>query len=122
MAALNSLKSVMPVFNTVTVTVLRPVTELDEFNEEVATDWETDDVDCVLVSPGRTIDLGVDRPNGIQCDLVFHFPYWYESSLRGCLIEYEGERFSVIGDPQPYMAENTPGEWNRQVATVMHDG
>lgn len=54
--------------------------------------------------------------------MMFHFPKTYKRSLRGAFIEHSGVRFSVIGDPQPYLDSLTPLDWDRPVEAVVVDG
>ena len=82
----------------------------------------TETVDNVVVHPGGTEDLAETRPEGIRIDMTFHFPKTYTESLRGARIRYQDREYRVIGDPQSYMEDNTPGEWNRTVETEVCDG
>lgn len=54
--------------------------------------------------------------------MTFHFPKTYTASLRDCQIRYGGREYPVIGDPQPYLDANCPGEWNRAVECGVCDG
>lgn len=76
------------------------------------------DVDDVLIAPGSTELLDASRPEGVSVAYTLHFPKTYTDSLEGCTVElpapWTGE-YRVIGDPQPYMDENTPTRWNRPV-------
>lgn len=107
------------------VYVLTPVTETDSFNNEVVTDWTRTAVDNVLIQPGATADLEASRPAGITVDLTLHFPKSFTGDLRGCNVELTGRWagvYSVVGEPQPYMPENTPTSWNYTVEVVRADG
>lgn len=77
--------------------------------------WEREDVAPVLFSPGASVDLAEGRPEGKRIDATFHFPRGYGKSLKGCRIAYAGREWAVVGDPQPYMERNTPGEWTLPV-------
>lgn len=80
-------------------------------------------VDNVLVHPFKTADeLGSNRPDGISVDLVLHFPKSYTGDLRGLVIEVRGVDYDVIGSPERYENNNTPGNWNMSVDAVRRDG
>ena len=83
-------------------------------------------VSGLLVSPGGTDDLEAARPDGVSVDLTAHFPKTWTSDLRGCELElaapYDGIRWRVIGEPKPYMDDNTPGEWYMPVELVRANG
>ena len=105
------------------VEVLRRSTgAVDVHGNEVPSEWVSEPVANVLPQPGAKSDLEASRPNGVTVSMTFHFPKTYSASLRGCLIRYEGREFSVIGDPQPYVEANCPGEWNRPVECGVCDG
>ncbi len=106
-------------FATTTIKVLRPTETLDSFGDIDRSNYVAEAVDEVLVSPSRTEDNLKGNPEGVLVDYVFHFPYWYTTSLKDCRIEYEGEQYIVIGDPRGYMPENTPTSWNRPVLTFL---
>lgn len=109
------------------VEVLTPVVVgADAMGEPVIT-WESSEVENVLFQPGggnatTTSDLDVERPNGVRINVTFHFPKSFEGSLRGCKVKRGEYVYRVIGDPQPYMVDNTPGEWNRSVACEVVNG
>lgn len=88
---------------------------VDRFGNAEET-WSTSTVDDVLISPGATADLEASRPEGVQVAYTMHFPKTFTGSLEGCKVElpepYSGV-YRVIGDPRPYMDENTPTRWNR---------
>lgn len=74
------------------------------------------DVENVLVIPGARADLsGADRPEGVRVVFNLHFPKTCTGSLRGADVQVRGQWYRVIGDPQPYTPENTPGAWNLPV-------
>lgn len=104
------------------VTVVRPCRTRDELGDIVDESSERDVVPGVLVAPGTTSDLDASRPEGIAVALTLHFPKTYTPPLNGCYVEVRGETYAVVGDPQPYTAENTPGSWNRAVEVTRTDG
>ena len=65
---------------------------------------------------------GVLRPNGRKVDMTFHWPRGHARSLAGCIVEFDGRRYRVIGDPAPYIDGNTPGPFDRTVETEAVDG
>lgn len=105
------------------VEVLRRSTgAVDAHGNDVPGELASEPVANVLPQPGATSDLEASRPNGVTVSMTFHFPKTYTSSLRGCMIRYGGRKFSVIGDPQPYVEASCPGEWNRAVECGVCDG
>ncbi len=99
-------------FQGVTVEVLRPVEgAIDEMGEPTI-EWERETVENVLCAPSTTEDLEATRPDGVKVSVTFHFPKTYTKSLRGCMVVYNQNKYRVIGNPIPYMAQNTPGQWN----------
>lgn len=112
----------MSLFTPEPVTVIRRTVERDELNDEVAVTVEREDVTNVLVTPGTTTDLDASRPEGVTVALTLHFPKTYTKALKGCLVEVRGATYAIVGDPQPYTPENTPGEWNRPAEVTRTDG
>ena len=105
------------------VEVIRPGTPTaDAHGNEVAGQPTREQVGNVLPQPGGTSDLEASRPDGVAVSMTFHFPKAYTASLRGCSVSYGGREYPVIGDPQPYLDENTPGDWNRSVECGACDG
>lgn len=107
-----------------TVTVIRPVeTGRDELNEPVYGEPEREEVAGCLVTPGASSDLDERRPYGVRVACTLHLPKSYAGSLRGCQVEVSGRAYRTIGgDPVPYMAENTPGPWDRAIGLEAVDG
>lgn len=96
---------------------------IDEFgNERVEYRKYPLTVSNVLVAPTSSQDLGAERPDGTVTIMTFHFPKTYIGSLKGCLIGWNGSRWEVIGDPQPYSKKSTPGMWNRPVQARLVEG
>ncbi len=54
--------------------------------------------------------------------MTFHFPKSFAESLRGARVTYAGTTYEVVGDPQPYLEDLTPGDWNRAVSCVIVRG
>ena len=85
----------------------------------------TEVVDNVLISPGATNDLEAARPEGVTVDLTLHFPKTFNKSLEDCKIElpapYAGV-YKVVGNPKPYMIQNTPTNWYMPVEVVAAHG
>lgn len=108
------------------VTVFRPVAGgFDRLGNPAAAGWEAEEVAGVLIAPAASQDLGAERPEGYTDALTIHFPKEYTQSLLGCEIELPApwpSRVRVIGDPQPYQAELTPGRWNRAADCEVSDG
>lgn len=105
-----------------TVTVLRPRETSDELGEPVYGDPEREAVENVVVSPGPTADLDASRPDGVRVAYTLCFPKTYGGSVKGCSVEVRGKAFAVVGDPQRYGAENTPGDWNMAAEVEAVDG
>jgi len=95
---------------------------LDEFRNERAEYGSAQTLNNVLVAPSSSQDLGAERPDGDATVMTFHFPKTYIGSLKGCLIGWKGQWWEVIGDPQPYSKESTPGMWNRPVQARLVKG
>lgn len=105
--------------NGTTVTVLRPtVTGQDRLGNPVHGAPTSEQVGNVLVAPGATADLEASRPEGVTVTHTLHFPKTYTASLEGCSVVLPAPwagTYLVVGDPRPYMDENTPTPWNRPV-------
>lgn len=99
----------------------RERTGTDRYNSPV---YETveERVDGVLPQPGGSSDLDASRPEGVRVAMTFHFPKSYAKSLKGCAVAYAGREYRVIGDPQPFLGADTPGEWDRAVECEAVDG
>ena len=101
------------------VTVIAPNFDgYDRFGEPIATTPTRTTVDNVLVSPGGTADLEAAREDGVTVALTLHFPKSFTADLRGCEVELAGQfagTYRVIGEPKPYMYENTPTAWHMPV-------
>ena len=106
----------------IVVEVFRPSHATDAHGNQVKSNEASEQVENVLPAPVSTADLGAERPDGVRIDMVFHFPKSYTQSLKDCHIVYRGTRFRVVGNPQPYLLELTPGAWNRAVEAVEVDG
>jgi hypothetical protein len=104
------------------VCVLRFVETGKDGMGEPVQEWQSETVEDVLFSPSSTADGSVERPNGDTLIVTFHFPKTYTQSLRGCRIEYAGNTYSVQGDPQAYMIDNCPTQWNRTVTAQVYYG
>ena len=104
------------------VTVRTPTVGYDEHMEEVTT-WDEATVQNVVVTPGATSDvLDSTRPDGTRVAFTLGFPKSFTAPLRGCRVLVRGIECAVIGDPQPYTAENVPGAWNMNVEVERVDG
>lgn len=95
---------------------------VDEFGNEPVEYGSAQTVSNVLVAPVSSLDLGAERPAGDATVMTFHFPKTYIGSLKGCLIGWQGRNWEVIGDPQPYSKDSTPGMWNRPVQARLVEG
>lgn len=94
---------------------------IDRYGASIYED-ATSEVLNVIPQPGGTENLDETRPEGVTVDMTFHFPKNYTDSLKGARIRYSNHEYRVIGDPQPYLDANTPGDWNRAVETEVCDG
>ena len=105
-----------------TVTVRTPTIGYDEHMEEVVT-WQEATVQNVVVTPGAASDvLDSTRPDGTRVAFTLGFPKSFTAPLRGCRVLVRGIECAVIGDPQPYAAESTPGPWNYTAEVARVDG
>lgn len=105
-----------------TVVVVSLETEYDELGEPVSVKETREMVENVVVAPGATADLDETRPEGVSVAFTLCFPKTYSGDLRGRSVEVRGIEYKVIGDPQRYTAENTPGDWNLTVEVTRVDG
>ena len=115
------------VLSGVAVTVLSPSAststtttgEYDPFGAWIAGVMSETTVANVLVDNPTSEDIEQStRQHGVSCDLLLHFPKKYHGSLRGCMValpEPWSATYEVLGDPQPYDPELTPGEHDRKV-------
>ena len=95
---------------------------LDEFGNERVAYRPVISINNVLVAPTSSQDLGAERPEGDATIMTFHFPKTYIWQLKGCLIGWKGKWWEVIGAPQPYSKDSTPGVWNRPVQARLVEG
>lgn len=95
---------------------------LDEFGNERVAYRSSISVYNVLVAPSSSQDLGAGRPDGDATIMTFHFPKTYTGELKGCLIGWNGYWWEVIGNPQKYAEQSTPGVWNRPVQARLVEG
>lgn len=105
-----------------TVTVIRREFERDELGEPSSERVTRETVGNVVVAPGSTSDLDASRPEGVTVSFTLCFPKSYGGDLRGCSVEVRGTEYSVVGDPQGYTSENTPGDWNLTAEVTRTDG
>lgn len=97
----------------------------DSFGNDVIVYSAPQAVDNVLVTPGPCKELDASRPEGVRVALTVHFPKGWSGELRGARITLPapwGGAYNVIGDPMPYMPENTPTPWNMPVEVEAVDG
>lgn len=105
-----------------TVIVRTPTVGYDEHMEEVPS-WSARPVQNVVVTPGSTADVrDSTRPDGTRVAFTLGFPKTFTAPLRGCRVLVRGIECAVIGDPQPYTAENVPGAWNYTAEVTRVDG
>lgn len=97
------------------VVVIRPIETGRDSMGEPLREWVEEAPVAAVVAPGATADLDATRPQGVRVAFTLHFPKSYEGSLRGCKVRVRGDEYRVIGDPQPYAPQNTPGRYNRPV-------
>lgn len=113
-------------FTTTNCTVYSPTRgERDAFGNSARGFDAGTDVSGVLVAPGSTDDLDASRPDGVTVSLTLHFPKTFEGDLRGCEIKLPepwAGRYRVVGEPMPYMSENTPGAFWLPVEVVRANG
>lgn len=105
-----------------TVEVSRTTRLLDELGEPRGEEVEREEVRNVLVAPGATSDLDSTRPNGVTVAFTLCFPKSYEGDLKDATVTVRGIACKVVGDPQRYTEENTPGAWNLTCEVMRTDG
>ena len=92
----------------------------DPFNAPIYENVREDVAD-VLVTPGATSDLDASRPEGVRVVYTIH-ALSQSKTLKGCLVQYLGDTYRIIGDPQPYMGDGTPGPWDMAAEVERVDG
>lgn len=87
-------------------------------------EWAPESVDDVLVAPGARADVVESvRPAGVDVRYTLHFPKGYPATLRGARVRVRGqEPLAVVGDPDHYIAANTPTRWSMPVEVGRVDG
>ena len=105
-----------------TVTVIRRTEKRDELGEPAGFTEEREEARNVVVAPGSTSDLDASRPEGVTVAFTLCFPKGYAGELRGCSVLVRGCEYSVVGNPQRYAPENTPGDWNLTAEVARTDG
>lgn len=69
-------------------------------------------VENVIIQPGACSDVvESNRPSGSSVKYTLHFPKTFDGDLEGAEIEVRGNWYEVVGRPDHYTLENTPGEW-----------
>lgn len=106
------------------VVVERPVQVDVDAGGNAVIEWVSETVEDVLVSPGPREDVvDSNRPDGVQVQWTLHFPKGTPATLAGARVRVRGgDPFSVVGDPQHYMPENTPGRWSMPCEVGRVDG
>ena len=107
--------------NTSVTVIRRQEVGTDPFNAPIYENV-SEDVAGVLITPGATSDLDASRPEGVRVAYTIHFPKSYAKTLKGCLVQYLGDTYRIIGDPQHYMADGTPGPWDMPAEVERVDG
>lgn len=70
------------------------------------------EVENVLVCPGASSDVfESNRPDGASVKYTLHFPKTFSGDLEGAKVEVRGNWYDVVGRPDHYTMENTPGDW-----------
>lgn len=107
--------------------ILAKADGIDDFGEPILVEQPPQKVE-VIVDPSSSRDSAsgaeIDEAGRDQnADIIFtlHFPKtWYES-LKDAHVVVRGIKCRVIGDPQAYTPENTPGRYNLPVRVrVVH--
>lgn len=95
--------------------------ELDDLGEYAG--GATEEVACdAVVAPGSTSDLDASRPAGYTVAYTLHLPKTWSRPLRGASVRLRGETYRVVGEPMPYTAANTPGDYYLPVEVGRADG
>lgn len=86
-------------------------TGADPFGSPVTSE-AVQDVENVLVCPGPCSDVfESNRPDGVSVKYTLHFPKTFDMTLEGAQVKVRENWYDVIGRPDHYTAENTPGDW-----------
>lgn len=105
-----------------TVTVRNIEQAFDELGEPTGATATETTVDNVVVCPSATADLDSTRPNGVTVAYTLCFPKGCDVRLKGATVNVRGVDCLVVGDPQRYTEENTPGPWNLTCEVARTDG
>lgn len=105
-----------------TVTVQRPVEVGRNSRNEPRFEWDDEDVDDVLVTPGPRTDIDdSSRPTGVKVEWSLMWPKTYTKSLAGCRVIVRGGRpLHIVGDPHAFA--HAPTRWNRPSEAGRADG
>lgn len=77
----------------------------------------------VLVAPGSQRDLvESNRPDGKIVRYTLYFPKTFDGDLKGLRIKVREHYYPVVGTPDHYSAEDTPGDWWMHVEVEDTDG
>ena len=80
-------------------------------------------VEGVLVAPGAAQNIpDVNRTDGAVVSFTLYFPKDYEGDLYAKRVEVRGKSYRVLGYPQRYAPEDTPGRWNMVVEVEATNG
>ncbi len=104
------------------VTVRNVSKAYDELGEPVGETATETTVANVVVAPGATSDLDSTRPEGVRVAYTLCFPKGADVSLKGATVTVRGTDYEVVGDPQRYTEDNTPGDWNLTCEVTRADG
>ena len=97
----------------------------DEYGNELEVFGEPFEVANVLCGRGSTSDPDREgEPYAIRSDKRFSFPRGFDADLRGAIIEWDGRKFKVVGEPVKSTEANLPPgiPWNIRCETVRHEG
>lgn len=108
------------------VVILRTPDGIDGYGEPVFRE-ECHIVNCVVApgtGDGRSAEEASEssRRRGDLIIFTLHFPKTFTANLADAHVIVRGLKMRVVGDPQVYTPENTPGLWNRQVMVRSIDG
>lgn len=100
----------------------------NEFGEEII-EMEEELVEGLLYSPMSTADLPYPSIRHDRIAIRIDIPKTYTKSLANSEIVIngtdtflDGRIFKVVGDSGSYIAENTPGQWNRFITVQEETG
>lgn len=105
------------------VVLLSPVQAGEDVMGNLVVEYVESTVSNVLAAPSSTSnDVDATRPDGVTATLTLQFPKTFDGDLRGCFVEYRGNRYAIQGAPIHWPGNLCPTDWWITAEAVMVDG